>query len=83
MIADVGDVGQLEDIARSYDGVDTVYAMKAGREVRVIVESDKVTDSEVIRLSRELSKRFEAEVEYSRQIKVHVIREIRAVNYAM
>jgi ribonuclease Y len=58
------------------------YAIQAGRELRIMVESDKVSDDESILLSREIAKRIENEISYPGQIKVTVIRETRAVEYA-
>ena len=73
---------QLEDIANSFDGVDKCYAIQAGREIRVIVKPDKIDDVEAARISRDIAKRIEAELEYPGQIKVIVTRETRAVEYA-
>ncbi|MBN1522404.1 MAG: ribonuclease Y [Candidatus Aureabacteria bacterium] len=72
----------LESIARSFKGVEQAYAMQAGREIRVIVQPDKVDDNESVQLSRNISKRIESEMEYPGQIKVTVIRETRAIEYA-
>ncbi len=73
---------QLESIADSFDGVSKAYALQAGREVRIMVESEKVTDEEAIWLSKDIAKRVENELQYPGQIKVTVIRETRAVDYA-
>ena len=73
---------KLEEIANSFDGVETSYAIQAGREVRLIVKPDKVSDSEMVVMAREVAKRVENEMEYPGQIKVNVIRETRAVDYA-
>jgi len=75
-------IGELEDLAMGYDGVQKAYAMQAGRELRVIVESDKVSDSYVEDLSFMISKKIEEEMQYPGQVKVTVIREKRAVNFA-
>lgn len=73
---------KLETIANSFDGVEKSYAIQAGREVRIVVKPDKVDDLNSIRMAREIVKRIEAELEYPGQIKVTVIRETRAVDYA-
>ena len=73
---------KLEEIANSFEGVETSYAIQAGREVRLIVKPDKVSDSEMVIMAREVAKRVENEMEYPGQIKVNVIRETRAIDYA-
>ncbi|PDO09967.1 MAG: ribonuclease Y [Candidatus Reconcilbacillus cellulovorans] len=73
---------KLEAISESFEGVEKSYAIQAGREVRVIVQPDKIDDAEAYRLAREISKKIEQEVDYPGQIKVTVIRETRAVEYA-
>ena len=73
---------KLEEIATSFKGVESSYAIQAGREVRIIVKPDEVNDDELILLSRELAKKIESELEYPGQIKVHLIRETRAIDYA-
>ena len=75
-------IGELEDLAMGYDGVQKAYAMQAGRELRVIVESEKVSDQYVDDLSFMISKKIEEEMQYPGQVKVTVIREKRAVNFA-
>ncbi|HAY70742.1 MAG TPA: ribonuclease Y [Saprospirales bacterium] len=75
-------IGELEDLALSYEGVQKAYAMQAGRELRVIVESEKVTDESVDDLSFMISQRIQNEMQYPGQVKVTVIREKRAVNFA-
>ncbi len=72
----------LEGIAESFDGVSKAYALQAGREIRIMVESDKVSDEEAVWLSKDIAKRVENELQYPGQIKVTVIRETRAVDYA-
>jgi ribonucrease Y len=72
----------LEQIAARHEGVDKVYAMQAGREIRVIVAPDSIDDDAAIMLSREIARDIEKELEYPGQIKVTVIRESRAVDYA-
>ena len=73
---------QLEDITNSFKGVEKSYAIQAGREVRIMVLPDQVNDSEMVLLARDISKQIETELEYPGQIKVSVIRESRAVDYA-
>ena len=73
---------KLEGIADSFDGVSKSYALQAGREIRIMVESDKVGDEEAVWLSKDIAKRVEHELQYPGQIKVTVIRETRAVDYA-
>ena len=75
-------IGELEDLAISYEGVQKAFAMQAGRELRVIVESDKVSDEAVDDLSFMISQKIQEEMQYPGQVKVTVIREKRAVNYA-
>ncbi len=72
----------LERIATSFDGIEKTFAIQAGRELRIMVEQDKVSDAEMIVLAKEISKKVEQEMTYPGQIKVHVIRETRAVEYA-
>jgi ribonuclease Y len=72
----------LEKLATRHDGVDKVYAMQAGREIRVIVEPQVISDDKAITLSRTIAREIEQELEYPGQIKVTVIRESRAVDYA-
>lgn len=73
---------KLEDISESFEGVEKSYAIQAGREVRVMVQPDKIDDSEAYRLAREISKKIESELDYPGHIKVTVLRETRAVEYA-
>ena len=73
---------QLEDIANSYKGVEKSFAVQAGREIRVMVVPDQVDDAQMVLLARDISKQIEAELEYPGQIKVNVIRESRATEYA-
>lgn len=73
---------QLEEIANSFDGVKTSYAIQAGREVRVIVAPDKINDAHSVALARNIKKRIESEMKYPGNIKVTVIRETRAIEYA-
>ena len=73
---------QLEDIANSFKGVDKTFAIQAGREIRIMVVPEQVSDSDMILLARDISKQIESELSYPGQIKVNVIRESRAVDYA-
>jgi len=73
---------KLEGIADSFKGVSKSFALQAGREIRIIVESEKVSDEEAIWLSKDIARRIENELEFPGQIKVTVIRETRAVDYA-
>ena len=73
---------KLEEIADAFNGVSKAYAIQAGRELRIIVESDQVSDNEAIWLSKDIAKRIEKEVQYPGEIKVTVIRETRAVGLA-
>ena len=73
---------KLEEIADAFNGVTKAYAIQAGRELRIIVESDQVSDNEAVWLSKDIAKRIEKEVQYPGEIKVTVIRETRAVGFA-
>ena len=73
---------QLEDITNSFKGVDKSYAIQAGREVRIMVIPEQISDDDMVLLAREVSKRIESELEYPGQIKVNVIRESRVTDYA-
>jgi ribonucrease Y len=73
---------KLESIADSFQGVSKAFALQAGREIRIVVESDRVSDEETVWLSKDIAKRIENELEYPGQIKVTVIRETRAVEIA-
>ncbi len=73
---------QLEEIADSFEGVDKSFAIQAGREVRIIVKPEKVSDAEMTIMARDIAKRVEDEMDYPGQIKVNVIRESRAITYA-
>jgi len=72
----------LENIAKSFEGVQKSYAIQAGREIRIVVLSDKVSDAEIPLLCRDVAKKIESELSYPGQIKVTVVRETRAVEYA-
>lgn len=73
---------KLEEIADSFSGVEKAYAIQAGREIRIMVKPDKIDDLMAVRLAREIVKKIEQELEYPGQIKVVVIRETRAIDYA-
>nr|WP_090438095.1 ribonuclease Y [Natronincola peptidivorans] len=73
---------KLEEIADSYDGVEKSFAIQAGREVRIMVKPEQYNDEEIVVLARNMTKRIEGELEYPGQIKVHIIRETRAIEYA-
>jgi len=75
-------LAKLEEIANTFEGVDTSFAIQAGREIRIIVKPDRVSDSDAVVLAKDIAKRIEAELEYPGQIKVSVIRETRTVDYA-
>lgn len=73
---------RLESIACSFKGVSKAFALQAGREVRIVVEADKVSDEETLWLSKDVARRIESELQYPGQIKVTVIRETRSVDFA-
>lgn len=72
----------LEEIADSFDGVEKSFAIQAGREVRILVKPDKISDDQMVILARDVSKKVENEMDYPGQIKVNVIRETRVIDYA-
>lgn len=73
---------QLEEIAKSFDGVERCFAIQAGREVRIMVKPEVISDDQMVILARDISKKIEEELEYPGQIKVHIIRESRVFDYA-
>jgi ribonuclease Y len=73
---------KLEAVANAFPGVDKTYALQAGREIRIFVQPNTVTDDEAVQLARNISKKIEQELQYPGQIKVIVVREMRAVEYA-
>ena len=75
-------LNQLEDITNSFKGVEKSFAIQAGREIRVMVVPEQVSDADMILLARDIAKQIEAEIEYPGQIKVNVIRESRVMEYA-
>jgi ribonuclease Y len=72
----------LERITNSFKGVEKSYAVQAGREIRVMVQHDIVSDDEAARMAREMARKIESEMTYPGQIKVTVIREMRSVDFA-
>ena len=75
-------LAKLEEVCGTFQGVNKAYALRAGREVRVIVDSNEMNDNQVFFISKDIAKRIQEELEYPGQIKVTVIREVRAVEYA-
>ncbi len=75
-------IEKLEEIAKSFDGVDQTFAVQAGREIRVMVKPEQVNDASIVFLARDIAEKLENELEYPGQIKVNVIRETRSVEYA-
>ena len=73
---------KLEEIANTTEGVERSYAIQAGREIRIIAKPDEVSDDDIVLLARDISKKIESELEYPGQIKVNVVRETRAIDYA-
>ena len=73
---------QLEEIADSFEGVDKSFAIQAGREVRIIVKPEKISDAEMTLMARDVAKKVEDEMDYPGQIKVNIIRETRVIDYA-
>ena len=73
---------KLEEVSTSFDGVNKAYALRAGREVRVIVNSNELNDNKTFVMSKDIAKKIQEEMEYPGQIKITVIREVRAIEYA-
>ncbi|AOT72933.1 ribonuclease Y [Geosporobacter ferrireducens] len=73
---------KLEEIANDYEGVEKSFAIQAGREIRIMVKPEEMNDDNIVYLARDITKRIEGELEYPGQIKVNVIRETRAIEYA-
>ena len=73
---------QLEELTNSYPGVDKAYAIQAGREVRIMVKPEEVSEDNMILMARDIAQKIENELEYPGQIKVNIIRETKAVDYA-
>ena len=72
----------MEGIASSFNGVDKAYAIQAGREVRVMVKPEIISEDQMVILAHDLARKIEEEMEYPGQIKVHILRETTAVEYA-
>ena len=72
----------IEDIVNTFDGVSKSYAISGGREVRIFVENDRVSDEETVMLSRDIAKKIEGEMSYPGTIKITVVRETKAVGVA-
>jgi len=73
---------KLEELTNSFKGVDSSYAIQAGREIRIMVKPEEVSEDEMVLLARDIAKKIESELEYPGQIKVHLLRETKAVEYA-
>ena len=73
---------KLEEITNSFPGIATSYAIQAGREIRVMVDPEKVDEDSMVMLARDIAQKIEAELTYPGQIKVNVLRETKAVDYA-
>ena len=73
---------RLEEIANSFDGIEKSFAIQAGREIRIMVKPEQIGDEDMLFLSKEIAKKIESELEYPGQIKIHLIRETRAFEYA-
>ena len=75
-------LAKLEEISSSFKGVEKTFAIQAGREIRIMVKPDDINDETMIVVAREIAEKIESELEYPGQIKVNVVRETRAVDYA-
>ena len=73
---------KLEELTSSFNGVESSYAIQAGREIRIMVKPDQVSEDEMVLLAREIAQKIENELEYPGQIKVHLLRETKAIEYA-
>mgnify|MGYP001028882795 CR=1 FL=1 len=73
---------KLEEVSRSFPGIASCYAIQAGREIRIMVKPEEVSEDQIVLLARDIAKKIEAELTYPGQIKVHVLRETKAVDYA-
>ena len=73
---------KLEEIANSFEGVDNCFAIQAGREVRIVVKPELIDDDHMVLLAHNIAEKIESELDYPGQIKVHLVRESRAVDYA-
>lgn len=75
-------LGELEKVALTFEGVKSAYAISAGRELRIFVTPEKIDDFKAFQLAKEIAGKIESELKYPGEIKVNVIREVRAVEYA-
>lgn len=73
---------KLEEVTSSFPGVEKSFAIQAGREVRIMVKPDQVSEDQMVLLARDIAKKIEEELEYPGQIKVHVLRETKVIEYA-
>lgn len=73
---------KLEDIANSFAGVEKSFAIQAGREIRIMVKPEEVSDESMVLVAKDIVKKIESDLEYPGQIKIHMIRESRAIDYA-
>ena len=73
---------KLEELTVSFRGVESSYAIQAGREIRIMVKPEEISEDEMILLARDIAKKIESELEYPGQIKVHLLRETKAIEYA-
>ena len=73
---------KLEEICTSYKGVEKCYAIQAGREIRVMIQPEIISDEKMVLVARQIAQQIESEMEYPGQIKINLIRESRAVDYA-
>jgi ribonuclease Y len=73
---------KLEELTNSFKGVDSSYAIQAGREIRIMVDPDQIDEDQMVLLARDIAKKIEAELEYPGQIKVNLLRETKAIEYA-
>jgi ribonuclease Y len=73
---------KLEELTRTFPGIAGCYAIQAGREIRIMVKPEEVSEDQMVLLSRDIAKKIEAELTYPGQIKVHVLRETKAIEYA-
>ena len=81
-LCDTGKVEKLEGLANSMDGVEQSYAIQAGRELRILVNNEKISDDAAKELAKSIAKRIESELKYPGRIKVTIIREMRVIEYA-
>jgi ribonuclease Y len=73
---------KLEELTGAFPGVEKTYAIQAGREIRIIVRPEEVSEDEMVLLARNVAKKIENELEYPGQVKVHVLRETKVIEYA-